>query len=219
MRAFIGRFFVVLGIVVGILALYVAATPLHLEWLVVVAVLAAAGIAAIPVLIRPLGRAIAAVVRYPALVRHVGEVDAQLEEARQEVATLRATAQSRYEEGMKFGVRQFLGHALGQVSKVPKLVAISGDAGHLKLIGEYDEGEDVIVGAWFNAVVAVTGDKRGVVEVIGVDKESRKVELGCVERTSDGFWGALEQRIEADPSPPAGIELRPIPAPSPGSAR
>jgi hypothetical protein len=100
------------------------------------------------------------------------------------------------------------------------LVAISGDAGHLKLIGQFEEGDDVMVGAWFNSVVSVTGDKRGVVEVIAVDKESRTVELGCIERTSDAFWSALEQRIEADPSPPAGIELRRIPAASgpPGSA-
>jgi hypothetical protein len=180
--AYIGRFFGVLAIVVGILALYLAAAPLHLEWLVVVAVLAAAGIAAIPTVIRPLGRTIAGAIGYPALVRQLAEVQTQLQDARQEVATLRARAEGRYEEGMKFGKRELLGHALGNVSKVPKLVAIGGDAGHIKLIGQYEEGEEVMVGAWFNAVVSVTGDKRGVADVIAVDKESRTVELGCVER-------------------------------------
>jgi hypothetical protein len=201
----------VLGLVVAILALYLASVPLHLEWFVIAAVIVALIIAAVPGVIRPIGRAVTAAIRYPAVVKQLGEVQEQLEESGKEVGALRALAEGRHQAGVKLGRREVVGEVLGRiVDKKPALIAVAGDAGHLKLIGRYEEGSEVRVGARFEAVVQITGDKRGVVEVVAVDKENRRVELRCVERTSDGFWSALEGRVEADAEPPAGIELRGI---------
>jgi hypothetical protein len=208
---FLRRFFTVLGLVVGILALYLASVPLHLEWLVVAAVALALVVAAVPGVVGPVMGGISAAIRYPAVTKRLGDVEEQLNESEKQVGALGVLAEARFAAGVKLGRRQVLGELLGRlVEHKPVLIAIAGDAGHLKLIGQFEEGNDVRVGARFDAVVEVTGDKRGVVEVVAVDKENHRLELRCVERTSDAFWAALEGRVEADAQPPQGIELRGI---------
>ena len=196
----------------AILALYLASVPLHLEWVVIAAAAVALLVAAIPGLWAPLARAVTAAIRYGAVVKQLADVEGSLEEANKQVGALKVLAETRYSAGVKAGRKQLLGEVLGRlVKKTPTLIAIAGDAGNLKLIGQYEEGAVVRVGALFSAVVQMTGDKRGVVEVVAVDSESRRIQLTCVERTTEAFWAALEGRVEVDAKPPADIELRAIP--------
>ncbi len=213
MLAYLGRFVAALGVVTGLVAAYIAAATVHLEWVVILAVLLAAVIASVPSIWRPLRTAIAAAIQYPATVRRLAVAEAELSEANEQIAALRAAVDDSFRKGIEFGQRQLQGVTLGLlILKMPVLTAITGDAAQLKIVGRYEESEeeDLGVGAWFDVVVVGTGDKRGVVEVLAVDKPSRTIEMACVERTVEPFWVALENRVEADPSPPAGVELRPV---------
>jgi hypothetical protein len=195
------------------LAAYLAAAAIHLEWLVLILALAVAVIASIPSLWPPLRAAIVAAIQYPATLRRLTVAEAELAETKAEVAALEAAVDDSFRKGIEFGQRQLEGVTLGLLLlEMPKLIAITGDPAGLKLVGQYDqiEDDDIAVGAWFEVVVAGTGDKRGTVEVLAVDKQSRTIEMACVERTIEAFWVALERRVEADPSPPAGVELRPV---------
>ncbi len=210
MLAYLGRFAAVLGVVTGLVGAYLAAATLHLERVVLFAVLIAAAIASVPSIWRPLRSAIVAAIQYPVTAQRLAESEAELGETKEQVAELRAAVEGSYRKGIEFGQRQLHGVRLGlSIVKMPTLIAITGDPAQVKLVGRYEEGEDeeMPIGTWFDVVVVGTGDKRGVVEVLAVDAQSGTIEMACVERTVDAFWTALEHRVEADPSPPAAIEL------------
>jgi hypothetical protein len=212
-QAYLRRLGAGLGWAAGLFAAYLAAAAVHLEWLALLLALAIAFIASIPGIWRPLRNAIAAATRYPATIRRLTEVEAELAEANKQVAALGVAVDDSFRRGIEFGQRQLQGVTLGLlIWEMPVLIAITGDASQLKLVGRYDESEaeDMGVGAWFEVVVEGTGDKRGTVEVLAIDTVSKVVEMTCVERTVEAFWSALEHRVEADPSPPAGVELRPV---------
>jgi hypothetical protein len=75
------------------------------------------------------------------------------------------------------------------------------------LVAKYEEGHPVGVGARFTVQVKATGEVKGAVQAISIVDATRTVYLDCVKKSAPGFWEGLEDRLEVDPTPPAGIAL------------
>jgi hypothetical protein len=196
-------------------------------WLIVGLAVCVVAYASAPYVRKFIARSLA----FPRLEAEVIELRAELDQLRAEIVPLQAKNESldsrvaqleieasqRYEDGIDEGKMQWIGAQQSQLAgEPPRLIGISDVRGELRLIGEYGEHQQPIPEATrYEVQIELTGEKRGVVQVIQVVEVNRQVHLACVERTVEEFWARIEDDAVTSVTPPAGIILAPALYPPP----
>lgn len=87
---------------------------------------------------------------------------------------------------------------------VPEAVSMEND---LQIHGRLTSGQLPEVGTRLALEVAMTGEVKGIVEVIQADSEGDVVVMACVRRLVEPFWKHLEESTIGGPAFPPGLRL------------
>ena len=159
--------------------------------------------------LRSLAEAVRKIRVYDALLRRVSDAEALVGELRADNAALRSELERAYEDGVDAGRGEVAGTIRAVIGPKITPIATSVSTGTLTVVGEYDEGTSAAqVGARYEVETVVTGERMGLLQIVNVLTEDRRVHLRPID--GDGgseYWKALEERAATDPSPPAGVRL------------
>jgi hypothetical protein len=148
--------------------------------------------------------------RYDQVLEQTHALETELRRLKRDNDQLRRAVDRALAVGVSEGKLQILGSALARLSEAPQLLAVSDVDGVVYLVGRYDDvRRPVRVGARFSLEVIITGDRKGVLQVVRVETEERSVYMQPVERTVPEYWDRLEAAAAADPRPPSAVRLVP----------
>ena len=153
--------------------------------------------------------------RYPQLEERIALLEAANQGHEIRIEQLEEEAQRQYKEGVEEGMVRIIGSNQSQYHAPPRLVALSGQAPNLRLVGEYEADDPPPRLTRYQVQVEATGEPRGVVEVDDVVAELHLVHMKCIERTVNAFWTGIEEKAITDPTPPPGVCLVPMSYPPP----
>ncbi len=209
---FARTFFTALGFLATVVAAFWGAQQINAElvfWLLLpVAVLFA--------LARAYGSDLAEMVtrvrNYHRLLETTAAAQREVRDLHKEVAELRAGLDTRYTEGIAEGEAAVVGAILAANSQAElHLRALSAVADTVILAAEVTAGQVPVAGARFVLEVEVTGERKGVVQVIDYNRERGIVSLRCILPSHAEFWSRLADSALDNPNPPSGLVLRPAP--------
>ena len=207
MKTFLLRFWAIAVSLATVVALYIAAAGgkvLGAFWFVVAVAVVGAGQSSFG---RSVIELLVRIRNYPILLSRVASLESEVEELRAGVAQSNDLARSRWKAGRHEGRAEVRGAMLALMSPSPTLMSIVNWAGELALVVSADPLP--MAGARYRVQAEVTGELKGVVEVVEVDVTKSVAFLTCAEPTASAFWAYLTDRFEYDPSAPAGVVLVP----------
>lgn len=207
MKGFLQRFWTVAVSLGTLVALYLAADVAKLAWAFWLVVVAAMLVACVSTIGKQVLDLLVRVRNYPLILKRLAEREQEIADLAAQAAAATQTAKSRWRAGWEEGRKATLGVLAANRSEPPTLLSIADREGELALVATTDAAP--IVGARYLVQVQLTGEVKGVVEVVEFDDGIGTTFLTCVQPTVRRFWTHLSEKVAYESTVPDGLILVP----------